>query len=371
MSDSWGFKLACALITGASLVVVAIKTLKASDRLSESKKPEKASLLDLVGNTPLVLIPSLSKQSGCRVYAKCEWMNPCGSSKDRVAKEILLTALRENRIKAGGTVVEASSGSTGISLTRMARALGLHALIVIPNDQAREKISLLQRLGAAVELVKPASIVNPGHNVNVARRRAREIPNAFFADQFENEANVRAHLQTGQEIWSQTKGEIDAFVMSAGTAGTIAGVSQALRARKPNVNIVLADPQGSSLFHAVNHGILYAPEQSEKTIKRHRVDTIVEGVGLDRMTRNFQAALPYIDQAIKVTDAEVVKMSRQLLLEDGLFVGSSSALNCVAALKTAEKLGPGHVVVTVLCSSGEREVTKIHDDDFCKSLGLL
>ena len=355
------------VVSGVVVVVVAHRRKRRTKKNGRSS----SSLLELVGNTPLVLVPSLSKETGCEIYAKCEWMNPCGSSKDRIAKEILMDAMESKRITPGGTVVEASSGSTGISLTRMARSIGLSTLIVIPNDQAQEKIHLLRRLGAAVELVKPASIVHPEHNVNVAKRRAAELSNSIFADQFENDANVRAHLKTGQEIWEQTERRIDAFVMSAGTSGTLAGVSQYLKSKNPKVRVVLADPQGSSLFHAVKHGVLYAPEQSEKTIRRHRIDTIVEGVGLDRMTKNFKTAQPLIDEAFRVSDPEVVTMARRLLLEDGFFVGSSSALNSVAALKLAKVMGPGHVIVTVFCSSGERELTKVHDDEFCRMQGLL
>lgn len=323
------------------------------------------SLLDLVGDTPLVLIPSLSEISSCAVYAKCEYLNPCGSSKDRVAKQILIEAQAD--IKEW--VVEASSGSTGISMTRMCNALGFKTMVVVPDDQAKEKIQLIRVLGANVELVRPASIVNPEHNVNVARTRAKEM-GGFFADQFENAANVRAHLQTGREIWEQTGGRVDAFVAGAGTGGTLAGVGMFLKAKIENVEIVLADPPGSALFHAVKDGVLYAPEQSERTLKRHRFDTITEGIGLDRMTENAKLAIETATDAEKVSDLETVRMARHLLLKDGFFVGSSSALNCVAALRTALKLGPGHVIVTVFCSSGEREMTKIHSKEFCESRGL-
>lgn len=356
----------------AGVVTGALVCLLGNALLLRKRPPGvRNDLCDLVGNTPLVRIQSLSKETGCEILAKCEYLNPCGSSKDRVARGILLWALKKGLITKGGTVVEASSGSTGISLTRLAHSLGLHTLVVIPNDQSAEKIALLQKLGATVELVKPASIVHPDHNVNVARRRAKEIPNAIFADQFENEQNIIAQIETGREIYEQTGGNVDGFVMSAGTAGTIAGVATYLKSKLPNVIIVLADPQGSSLFNAVRHGVLYTNEQSERTLRRHRIDTIVEGVGLDRMTANFNYASKYIDDAVKITDTEVVAMARKLLKEDGLFVGSSSALNCCAAVKLARKLGPGHRIVTVLSSSGEREVTKLYNDDFCRERGIL
>jgi cysteine synthase len=355
-------------IVSGSLICLASVALYQS---RQKRSAVKHDLCDLVGNTPIVRLHSLSEETGCEILAKCEYLNPCGSSKDRVARIILLTALKQGLVSKGGTVVEASSGSTGISLTRLAHSLGLGSLIVIPDDQAAEKIALLRKLGASVELVKPASIVHPDHNVNVAKRRAKEMSNAFFANQFENPANALAQEETGKEIFQQVQGRIDAFVMSAGTAGTLAGVASYLKSRLSNVLVVLADPQGSSLTNAVKHGVLYTPEQSEKALKRHRIDTIVEGVGLDRLTNNLSKALTLIDDAIRVTDAEVVAMSRRLLREEGFFVGSSSALNCSAALKLAKKLGPGHRIVTIFCSSGEREVTKLYDDDFCKAKGLM
>lgn len=339
-------------------------------RYKRSNEKRKENLLDLIGKTPLVLIPSLSKETGCNVYAKCEFLNPCGSSKDRIAKEILLDAFKRKVLKPGDTVVEASSGSTGISLTRIAKSLGCSSLIVVPDDQSKEKINLLKTLGAQVELVKPASIVHPEHNVNVAKRRANEIPGGFFVDQFENPLNITAHLKTGEEIWEQTNGKIHAFVASAGTSGTIGGVAKYLKSKSPSIQIILADPQGSSLFNAIKHGILYAPEQSERTLRRHRVDTIVEGVGLDRMTENFKVTRNYIDDALKISDQEVVDYSRKLLLNDGYFVGSSSALNCAAAFQVAKKLGPGHTIVTVFCSSGDRETTKLYSSEYLETRHL-
>jgi len=338
----------------------------------QKKNAVRKGFTGLIGNTPLVKVESLSRETQCEIYAKCEFLNPGGTSKDRVAKNIVLEAEKQGLLRPGGTIVEGTSGSTGISLAQVARARGYRCLIIMPDDQALEKRELLAKLGAEVELVRPASIVNSEHYVNTARRRAKEIEGGFFANQFENMANFRAHFDTtGPEVWSQTEGNINAFVMSAGTGGTIAGTSAYLKSEDPSVRIVLADPQGSSLYHKVQDGVLYTHEQAERRIRRHRDDSITEGIGIDRLTANFKVGLKYIDSAIRVTDQEVVAMSRRLLNNDGLFVGSSSALNLVAAEKVARSLGPGHVVVTVLCCGGAREMTKLYNDAYLQGRGLV
>mmetsp|Transcript_2122 Transcript_2122/g.4873 ORF Transcript_2122/g.4873 Transcript_2122/m.4873 type:complete len:405 (+) Transcript_2122:46-1260(+) len=325
----------------------------------------------LIGNTPLVRVASLSEETGCEILAKCEYLNPGGSSKDRVALSIVEEAERNGTLREGGTVVEGTSGSTGISLAQVCRARGYRCIIVMPDDQAIEKRQLLTRLGAELELVRPASIVNNGHYVNVARRRAQEIPGGVFANQFENLANFKMHYETtGPEIWRDAEGNVDAFVMSAGTGGTIAGISMFLKSQDPDVRVILADCQGSSLFHRVNDGVLYTREQAERRLRRHRDDTLCEGIGIDRLTANFETGLPAIDEALRVSDQEVVNMSRHLLDQDGLFVGSSSALNLCAAREIARRLGPGHTIVTVICGSGSRELTKLYNDEYLKSRGL-
>ena len=352
---------------------------------------KKLDYVSLIGNTPLVFIKSLSVQTQCTILAKCEFLNPGGSSKDRIAKQIVLEAEESGELCANGTIVEGTSGSTGISLATVARARQYSCVIVVPDDQAQEKYDILRALGAQVKLVKPCSIVNQEHYVNVARKLASSIPGGFFANQFENLANFRAHfLNTGPEIWEQTGGCVDAFVMSAGTGGTISGVGAFLKSKKPSVRVFLADPQGSSLYHKVNSGVLYTEEQQERRMKRHRYDTITEGIGIDRMTANFAAGLEHIEAAFRVSDREAVAMARQVLEKDGFFIGSSSAVNLHAAVKVAERLGPGHtskfarplrfisldstmycIVVTVLCGSGQRELTKLHNPLFLKEHKLI
>ncbi|KAI8463680.1 MAG: cysteine synthase [Monoraphidium minutum] len=329
-------------------------------------------VLGAIGNTPLIRIRSLSEATGCEVLAKAEFLNPGGSVKDRVAAAIVEEALAEGRLAApGGLITEGTAGSTGIALAMVARALGCRCFVAMPDDAAAEKPQTLRALGAEVALLRPVSIVHPEHPVNVARRRAAaEGPGAVFADQFENLANMRAHLQTGREIWEQTRGRVDAFVSGAGTGGTIAGVSALLKGRDPRVRIFLIDPPGSSLYNKVTRGVLYTREEAEGTRLRNPFDTITEGVGLNRLTANFADALPRVDGAFRGSDREAVEMAAHLLRADGLFVGSSAAMNCVGAVKAARALGPGHTVVTLLCDGGQRHLSKFHSPEYLAAAGL-
>ena len=322
----------------------------------------------LIGNTPLIRIPSLSEATGCEILAKAEFLNPGGSVKDRVALEIIQEAFQEGRLVPGGLVTEGTVGSTGVSLTMVAAAYGCKCFIAMPDDAAIEKSQTLEALGAEVQRLRPVSIANPNHFVNVARRKAASQPNAIFADQFENPANFRAHLITGQEIWEQSKGKVDAFVSGAGTGGTIAGVSAALKHRNPEIQVFLADPPGSGLYNRVTRGVMYTSEEAEGKRLKHPFDTITEGVGINRLTANF--AMAKIDGAFQVSDLESVEMSQYLLRNEGLFVGSSAAVNCAGAVKVARQIGPGHVIVTVLCDGGHRHLSKFHNKEYLEQHGL-
>jgi cysteine synthase A len=205
----------------------------------------------------------------------------------------------------------------------------------MPSDVAIEKSDLLLKLGAEVERVKPAPIVDQGQFVNVAARRAREHTEGgkpgrgVFADQFENEANWRAHFEgTGPEIFEQCGGKLDVFVAGAGTGGTISGCALYLKPRLPELKVVLADPQGSGLYNRVKYGVMFDVKEREGTRRRHQVDTIVEGVGINRVTANFEAGRELVDDAVRVTDEQALAMARWLVEKDGIFVGSSSAVNC-------------------------------------------
>jgi cysteine synthase A len=279
------------------------------------------------------------------------------------------------RSQSGGLVIEGTSGSTGISLATLCAARGHACLVVLPDDQAPEKKRILQVLGATVRIVPTASISNPNHYVNVAKKLAAIARDqgiaAVFIDQFENLANFKVHYEhTGPEIYNACP-QLDAFCMSSGTGGTIAGVAKYLKERKPSVRIVLVDPPGSALFHAVQHGIAYAPQQQERGLKRHRYDTIAEGIGLDRLTANFNQGMDCMDESIRVADQEAVDMACYLLQSEGLWVGSSSAMNVVGAVRAALALPIGSTVVTVICDSGQRHVARFWNKDFISDWGLL
>ncbi|KAJ5971304.1 uncharacterized protein N7479_001222 [Penicillium vulpinum] len=341
-----------------------------------------------IGNTPLFRIKSLSDETGCEILGKAEFLNGAGqSSKDRVALSMIEIAEEQGILTphSGDTIYEGTSGSTGISLATLARAKGYLAHICLPSDQAIEKSNLLLKLGAIVDRVPPAPIVEKDNFVNRARALAKThtassgitsasaedqsdlpAPNermtrgrGFFADQFENEANWRAHYEgTGPELYAQCGGRIDAFVAGAGTGGTISGVARYLKPLLPRITIVLADPQGSGLFNRVVYGVMFDVKEREGTRRRRQVDTIVEGIGINRVTANFEAGKEMIDDAVRVTDAQALAMARWLVEKDGIFIGSSSAVNCIAAVKTARKLGPGHRIVTVLSDSGSRHLSR-------------
>ncbi|KAI9710227.1 MAG: hypothetical protein M1828_002190 [Chrysothrix sp. TS-e1954] len=353
---------------------------------AESPQPDNVSLVDseaeqfektditvgiegCIGNTPLFKIKSLSDHTGCEILGKAEFLNGAGGSpKDRVALSIIERAEEAGLLKphSGDVIYEGTVGSTGISLAAICRAKGYLAHICMPDDQSTEKSELLLKLGAEVERVRPAPIVDQYQFVNKARSRAKEHTEdasrpsrGFFADQFENEANWKAHFDsTGPEIFSQCGGQLDAFVAGAGTGGTISGVSMYLKRRLPNMKIFLADPTGSGLYNKVKYGVMYDSKEKEGTRRRQQVDTIVEGIGVNRLTRNFEVGMKLIDNAIRVTDPQALAMARLLVEKDGIFCGSSSAVNCIAAVRTALELGPGHRVVTILCDSGTRHLSK-------------
>eukprot|EP00298_Acanthocystis_sp_HF-20_P025501 c37534_g1_i1.p1 GENE.c37534_g1_i1~~c37534_g1_i1.p1 ORF type:complete len:393 (-),score=151.77 c37534_g1_i1:96-1253(-) len=324
----------------------------------------------LIGNTPMVEIKSLSKETGCRILAKVEFVNPGGSVKDRVALEIIDEAVRCGKLKANGTIFEGTAGSTGISLALISRPKGFKCQIYMPNDQAKEKSDILERLGATVSRVPPVSIVDPQQFCNLAEAGAKTTEGGYFADQFENPANYLAHYRsTGPEIWEQTNGEIDAFVASSGTGGTIAGISVYLKEKNPKIKVYLVDPQGSSLYNRVKRGVLFTFHEKEGTKSRNQVDSITEGIGINRLTHNFLKA--NIDDAIRGTDLEAVNMSKYVLEKEGLFIGSSSATNLVGAVKVARQLGKGKTIVTIICDHGQRHISRFHNPSYLESKQLL
>ncbi|KAI9102275.1 hypothetical protein K1719_023477 [Acacia pycnantha] len=384
------------------------KSSSLKTRSTSSKKKSRMGLVDAIGNTPLIRINSLSDATGCEIFGKCEFLNPGGSVKDRVAVKIIEEALSSGQLRPGGTVTEGSVGSTAVSLATVAPAYGCKCHLVIPDDVAIEKAQIIEALGATVEKVRPVSITHKDHFVNVARRRASEAnelmleqrnksqlngghiesinsyrsnedrhssalsmdcQGGFFADQFENLANFRAHFEgTGPEIWEQTNRKLDAFVAGAGTGGTLAGVSRFLQEKNTKIKCFLIDPPGSGLFYKVTRGVMYTKQEAEGKRLKNPFDTITEGIGCNRITKNFMMA--EVDGAFQATDMEAVEMSRFLLKNDGLFLGSSSAMNCVGAVRVAQSLGPGHTIVTILCDSGMRHLSRFHNPQYLSQLGL-
>lgn len=334
-------------------------------------RPVADGIEGCIGNTPLIKIRSLSEATGRTILAKAEFLNGAGQSpKDRVALNMIREAEKNGLLvpHRGDTIYEGTVGSTGISIAALARALGYKAHICMPDDQSKEKSDLLHHLGATVERVPVAPITSPDHFVNLARRRAKEqtestadLSRGFFADQFESEANYRAHLKTtGPEIYFQAEGRIDAFVSGAGTGGTLSGIAKYLKGDRKltKLRVVLADPSGSGLYNRVKHGVMYSSTEREGTRRRTQVDTIVEGIGINRITENFEAGRELVDDAVRVTDEQACRMARWLVENDGIFAGSSSAVNCVAAVVTALNMPKGSRVVTILADSGTRHLSK-------------
>jgi cysteine synthase A len=311
-----------------------------------------------IGNTPLIRLSKLSKETGCEILGKAEFLNPGGSVKDRAALFIIRDAERRGLLKPGGTVVEGTAGNTGIGLAHICAARGYRCIIVIPDNQSQEKMDLLRVLGAEVRPVPPKPYKDPDNYQKIAGRLAQATPNAIWANQFDNVVNRQAHYEsTGPEIWTDTNGKVDAFVSSVGTGGTLAGTARYLKERDPKVRVVLADPHGSALYSWVKTGKLAAEGSS-----------ITEGIGTTRITANLEGTP--VDDSVRVGDPEAVRMVYRLLREEGLYVGGSTGINVVAAVETARKLGPGHTIVTLLCDRGSLYFKRLFNPDWLKEKGL-
>jgi cysteine synthase A len=312
-----------------------------------------------VGNTPLIRLRRVSEETGCEILGKAEFMNPGGSVKDRAARGIVLTAERNGELAAGGTVVEGTAGNTGIGLAHVCNARGYRCVIVMPDNQSPEKYRLLETLGAELHKVPAVPYSNPNQYQKFSQRLAASLPNAIWANQFDNTANREAHIETtGPEIWEQTSGRVDAFVSSAGTGGTLAGVAEYLKSRRRSIRCVLADPPGSSLYEYVRSGTLKATGSS----------SITEGIGIGRVTANLQGAP--IDDAVHIEDPETVHFVYRLLREEGLFLGSTSGINVAAAVRVAREIGVGHTVVTVLCDGGAKYQSRLFNPEWLRQKGF-
>jgi cysteine synthase len=314
--------------------------------------------LALIGNTPLVRLTGASADTGCEILAKCEYANPGASIKDRAALYIVEDAEERGQLLPGGTIVEGTAGNTGIGIALVANAKGYKTIIVMPETQSREKMDTLRALGAELVLVPAAPFSNPGHFVHTSRRIAEETPGAIWANQFDNIANRRAHIQgTAEEIWEQTEGKVDGFTCAAGTGGTIAGVGLGLKAKREDIVIALTDPHGAALFNYYAHGELKAEGSS-----------VAEGIGQGRITANLEGAP--IDTQFRISDEEGLVWVERMMKEEGLCLGLSSGINIAGAVALAKQMGPGKTVVTILCDTGFRYLSSLYNADWLRSKGL-
>lgn len=325
--------------------------------------PVHPSVVEAIGNTPLIRLRRASEATGCTILGKAEFMNPGQSVKDRAALFLIRDAMARGLVRTGGTIVEGTAGNTGIGLAMVGRALGLECVIVIPETQSEEKKDALRQLGARLIEVPAVPYANPNNYVKVsartAERLARENPDgAFWANQFDNVANRQAHVETtGPEIWRDTGGRIDGFTCAIGSGGTLAGIAMALKERDPKITVACSDPLGAAMYSWFTAGELKASGSS-----------ITEGIGQGRVTRNIEGAP--VDTAFQIPDEEAIPVMFDLLEHEGLCVGPSTGINVAGAMRLARQLGPGHTIVTILCDYGFRYASKIYSPDFLRSKGL-
>jgi cysteine synthase A len=314
---------------------------------------------ETIGRTPLIRLRALSEATGCDIWGKAEFLNPGGSVKDRAALGIVLDAEASGALRPGGTIVEGTAGNTGIGLALVGNARGYRTVIVIPETQSKEKIEGLRAIGAEVRTVPEKPYKDPDNYIHVSERVAAQTPNGFWANQFDNVANRLAHYRTtGPELWYQTDQKITGFVASIGTGGTLAGVALYLKEQRPDIQVVCADPYGAAMWSWVKHGHTDINDG----------DSVAEGIGQSRVTKNLEGV--QIDDAYRIRDDVAVEMLYHLLLTEGLFLSLSSAINVCGAVKLARLGGPGQVIVTILCDSGSRYVSRLYNPHWLEQKGL-
>lgn len=321
------------------------------------------SVIDLIGNTPLIRLKRASEETGCEILGKAEFLNPGQSVKDRAALEIIRAAERSGALRPGGTVVEGTAGNTGIGLAMVCTALGYQCKIIIPRTQSQEKKDAIRLLGAELIEVDAVPYANPNNYVKYSGRLAEELNassenGVIWANQFDNTANRDAHIKTtAPEIWAQTGGKIDGFICAIGSGGTLGGMSMALKAMREDIQIGCADPFGSKMFSYYASGVLETEGGS-----------ITEGIGQGRITANLAGAK--IDRAYRISDEEALGIVYDLTMNEGMCLGGSSGINIAGAMAMARDLGPGHTIVTVLCDYGSRYQSKMFNPEFLKAKNL-
>lgn len=323
----------------------------------------RSDFADTIGDTPLIRLKRASEETGCEILGKAEFLNPGQSVKDRAALYIIRDAVAKGTLQPGGVIVEGTAGNTGIGLALAGNAMGFRSVIVIPETQSQEKKDMLRLCGAELIEVPAVPYKDPNNYVKYSGRLAEELAakeqhGAIWANQFDNIANRQAHIETtAPEIWRQTDGKVDGFTCAIGTGGTLAGVGMFLKEKNPKIQIACADPMGAAMYHYYKHGELKSEGES-----------ITEGIGQGRVTANLEGAP--IDDAYQIPDAEALNILFPLLREEGLCLGTSSGINIAGAIRMAKAMGPGHVIVTVLCDYGTRYQSKLFNPAFLKSKGL-
>ena len=321
------------------------------------------TILNQIGNTPLVKLKQASELTGCHIYGKAEYFNPGESVKDRAALFIVQDAIKKKLITKGGTIVEGTAGNTGIGLAIVCKEYGLNLKIVIPKTQSVEKKETLKKLGAELIEVEAVPYANPNNYIKQSKKIAEDLNKSssngvYWANQFDNTINTEAHIQTtAKEIWNQTAGNIDGFTCAVGTGGTLAGVSIGLKNKNKNIKIALSDPMGSSLYSHIKNNKLESTGSS-----------ITEGIGTGRITKNFDKAL--VDDAFQTNDTEALNIVYDLIEKQKIILGGSSGINIAGAIKLAKQLGPGKTIVTILCDHGKRYASKIFNKEFLKNKDL-
>ena len=315
------------------------------------------SIIDEVGNTPLIKLKKASEITQCNILGKAEFLNPGQSIKDRAALYIIKDFEKEDLIDSK-VIVEGTGGNTGIGLTMIGSAMGYKTIIVMPNDQSKEKIDTLKQLGSEVILTEKAPFTDKKNYIQLSRQIAKDRK-AIWANQFDNLSNRKAHIETtAEEIWEQTQGKVDAFICSIGTGGTLAGNHIGLKSKKKEIKIYCADPYGSGMYSFIRKGVSKAAYSS-----------ITEGIGQSRITKNIEGV--EFDGAFKVSDQSALNIIYDLIREEGLYLGPSSGINIAGAIKLAKHLGPNKTIVTVLCDYANRYSSKIFNKDFLKSRNLI
>ena len=312
-------------------------------------------MIEYIGNTPLIELKHFSELTGCKILGKAEFMNPGGSVKDRAAKYIIEDALEKGLIKPGGTIVEGTAGNTGIGLALVGNSFGMKTVIVIPETQTEEKKATIRACGAELIEVPAVPYKDPNNYVKYSKRVAENYENAngvLWANQFDNEANKIGHYKdTGPEIFNQLDGKIDGFICSCGTGGTLTGVAQYLKEQNNNIKIGLVDPYGAALYSFFTEGKLESEGSS-----------VTEGIGQGRITKNLEGL--EVDFPFRVTDADALEAMFKMVETEGLYLGGSAGINVAGAVELAKVLGPGHTIVTILCDSGSRYLSKLYNRNF-------